>query len=215
MFGHNRAVPVLAAMLLSICLPVATSAQVGGPPPAPSAGSTASPALIAGWNLDVEPNGAGLPQGSGTPAAGASLFAAQCSSCHGADGQGMAVAGHGAFPRLVGGFGTLTSDTPIKTVGSFWPYATVLFDYIRRAMPFTAPQSLSNDQVYAVTAFILAKNGIIANTAAMDAQTLPKVRMPNRDGFYTRPPPETDNSAPHSLFRPTALPAHTSSQRNP
>ncbi len=165
-------------------------------------GTPATQAQIAGWNLDVVPSGAGLPSGRGTPAEGSKLYAAQCAVCHGAEGQGMAVPGHGMFPRLVGGIGTITTDAPVKTVGSFWPYATGLFDYIRRAMPFTKPQSLTSDQVYALTAFILAKNGIIPNDAVMNAQTLPAVKMPNRDGFYSRPEPETDNIARYSVTGP-------------
>ncbi|MDA8051769.1 MAG: cytochrome c [Rhodospirillales bacterium] len=174
-------------------------------PPAPRFGTSATPAEIAGWNIDVTPNGAGLPPGSGTASVGAKLFAANCATCHGAEGQGIPVPGHGVYPRLVGGIGTLKNNLPIKTVGSFWPYATGVFDYIRRAMPFTHPQSLTADQVYALTAFILWKNGIIVEDATMDAHTLPAVKMPNAHGFFTRPPPETANIAPIETppFRPS------------
>lgn len=162
-------------------------------------GTPATPQQLAGWQLDVLPDGQGLPSGSGTAKAGAGLFAARCAACHGADGQGLPVGGRGGFPRLVGGIGTIASAKPVKTVGSFWPYATGLFDYIRRAMPLTAPQSLSADQVYSLTAFILYKNKIIGESDAMDASTLPAVKMPNRDGFYQRPAPETDNVATYSV----------------
>lgn len=178
------------------------NASAAGDPASLAFGTPATPAQIAGWNLDVLPSGAGLPSGRGTPAEGSKLYAAQCAACHGAEGQGMAVPGHGMFPRLVGGIGTITTDAPVKTVGSFWPYATGLFDYIHRAMPFTKPQSLTSDQVYALTAFILARNGIIPNDAVMNAQTLPAVKMPNRDGFYSRPEPETDNVANYSVSGP-------------
>jgi len=128
------------------------------------------------WNIDIGPNGDGLPVGSGTAIAGEVLYQEQCASCHGDKGQG------GIANRLVGG-GALNTSTPVKTVGSFWPYSTTIFDYMRRAMPHSAPQSLSNDQVYAATAYILFLNKIIAKDAVMDAKSLPLVRMPNRDGF--------------------------------
>jgi S-disulfanyl-L-cysteine oxidoreductase SoxD len=150
----------------------------------PNLGTPITPAQAATWHLDVEPDGKSLPAGTGTPAVGARIYATQCAACHGADLQGVPVPGRAPFPALVGGEGTLASEHPKKTVGSYWPYATTLFDYIRRTMPFNRPQSLSNDQVYAVTAFILARNHIIAQNATLNAKTLPKVRMPNGDGFY-------------------------------
>ena len=179
-----------------------TAVEAAGGAGSQAFGSPATQAQIGGWNLDVLPSGAGLPSGRGTPAEGSKLYAAQCAACHGAEGQGIPVPGHGMFPRLVGGIGTIATDAPAKTVGSFWPYATGLFDYIRRAMPFTKPQSLTSDQVYALTAFILAKNGIIPDDAVINAQTLPAVKMPNRDGFYSRPAPETDNVAAYSVTGP-------------
>ena len=145
-------------------------------------GKAASGAQIADWNIDVEPNGKNLPPGSGSVSEGKKIFAANCASCHGADGRG------GIAPRLVGGIGTLNSAHPIKTVGSYWPYATTLFDYIRRAMPFTHPESLTNDQVYSLVAYILHQNKIIAANAAMDKATLAAVKMPNRNGFIWRDP---------------------------
>lgn len=131
---------------------------------------------IRAWNIDVGPSGAGLPPGSGTAIVGEKLYQQQCSSCHGDQGQG------GPANRLVGG-GSLNTDKPVKTVGSFWPYSTTIFDYIKRAMPHQAPQSLTDDQVYAATAYILYLNKIIAKDAVMDAKTLPLVKMPNKDGF--------------------------------
>ena len=131
---------------------------------------------IRSWNIDISPNGDGLPGGSGTAFSGEVLYQQQCASCHGDKGQG------GIANRLVGG-GGLDTKTPVKTVGSFWPYSTTIFDYTRRAMPHNAPQSLSSDQVYAATAYILFLNNIISKDALMDAKSLPLVRMPNRDGF--------------------------------
>jgi cytochrome c len=131
---------------------------------------------VRAWNIDIGPTGAGLPTGSGTVAAGEKLYQQQCASCHGDKGQG------GPANRLVGG-GALNADKPVKTVGSFWPYPTTIFDYIRRAMPHQSPQSLTNDQVYAATAYILYLNKIISADQVIDAKTLPLVKMPNRDGF--------------------------------
>ena len=130
------------------------------------------------WNIDIGPNGEGLPPGSGTVALGEVLYQQQCASCHGDKGQG------GIANRLVGG-GAFNTNSPVKTVGSYWPYATTIFDYIKRAMPHHSPQSLSDDQVYASTAYILYMNKIIDKNAVMDAKTLPLVKMPNRDGFIS------------------------------
>ena len=140
-------------------------------------GRPASPAEIKLWNIDVLPNGKGLPDGSGTVAHGKEVYAENCAACHGVNGQG------GIKDQLVGGQGTLTSDHPIKTVGSYWPYATTVFDYIHRAMPYQAPGSLSVDDYYALTAYILSLNGILPPDGKLDKETLPKVKMPNRDGF--------------------------------
>ena len=138
-------------------------------------------AALAAWDISIDPTGATLPEGSGDAVAGAAVYTAKCESCHGAGASG----GEGLADPLVGGIDTLTSDAPVKTVGSFWPYATTLFDYTRRAMPLDAPMTLSDDEVYAVSAYILSLNGIIGETDEMNAQTLPKVQMPNRDGFVS------------------------------
>jgi mono/diheme cytochrome c family protein len=143
---------------------------------APHYGQPISAADAAAWDISIGPDGAGLPPGSGTPAQGAVVFAQKCAACHGDKGEGKTNA------RLVGG--QITGDQPaVKTVGSYWPYATTLFDFTRRAMPWTEPKSLTNDEVYAVTAHILRLNGIIGDNDVMDAKTLPQVKMPNRDGF--------------------------------
>lgn len=147
-------------------------------------GQSASPAAIAAWDIDVSPDGAGLPKGSGSVAAGQAVYAAQCAACHGARGEGKPA------DALVGGQGTLATDRPVKTIGSFWPYASTVFDFIRRAMPYNAPQSLSADEVYAVTAYLLHLNGIVPADTVLDATSLPQVRMPNRAGFVADARPD-------------------------
>jgi cytochrome c len=137
----------------------------------------ATEAQIAGWDLTIGPNGENLPPGSGTASVGAEIYAAKCAACHGADGTGQ------PNDALVGGHGTLTDAAPVRTIGSYWPYATTVFDYIRRAMPFTQPQSLSNDEVYALTAHLLHANGIIDEDFVVDAESLPAIEMPNRQSF--------------------------------
>jgi cytochrome c len=135
---------------------------------------------LASWDISIGPDGAGLPPGSGTVKEGEAVFMAKCEACHGAKGAG------GPNDRLVGGRGTLAGEQPaVKTVGSYWPYATTLFDYVRRAMPLNESKSLTNNEVYAVVAYLLNLNGIIPESATMNAETLPKVMMPNRDGFIT------------------------------
>ncbi len=152
-------------------------------PPPLAFGRLATPAEIAAADIDVRADGAGLPPGRGSVPDGATLFASGCTACHGGQGQ-KPIAG---APLLMGGVGTLATPKPVKTVGSYWPYATTLFDYIRRAMPFQAPGSLTDAQVYALTAYILRLNGIVPEDAVLDAASLPKVRMPNRDGFVPNP----------------------------
>ena len=143
----------------------------------PNLGQPVTAAQIAGWDISVGPDGIGLPPGSGTPARGALVYEQKCQACHGAKGAGQ------PNDRLVGGQGTLASKTPVRTIGSYWPYATTVFDYVRRSMPYIQPQSLTDDEVYAVTAYLLKLNGIIGDTDEMNARTLPKVTMPNRDNF--------------------------------
>jgi S-disulfanyl-L-cysteine oxidoreductase SoxD len=143
----------------------------------PKLGRAASPGEIAAWDISIAPDGEGLPPGRGTAADGARVYAAQCQSCHGEKGAGQ------PNDRLVGGQGTLASKTPVRTVGSYWPYATTVFDYVRRAMPYATPHTLSDNDVYALTAYVLHANGIIGERDEMNAQTLPRVRMPNRESF--------------------------------
>jgi cytochrome c len=146
----------------------------------PNLGRVATPEEIASWDISIGPDGAGLPPGSGTPKQGEAVYAQKCLACHGERGTGK------PNDPLVGGQGRLAGDKPaVKTVGSFWPYATTVFDYVRRAMPYNESKSLTNDEVYAVVAYVLNLNGIIADNDTMDALTLPKVKMPNREGFVT------------------------------
>jgi len=141
----------------------------------PDLGRVATPDEIAAWDISIEPSGAGLPAGSGNARAGAAIFAAKCAGCHGETGGGK------PNDALVGG--SLAAMPPVKTVGSYWPYATTLFDYIRRAMPLPESKSLKDDEVYALAAYILAQNKIIGEDDVMDARSLPQVKMPNREGF--------------------------------
>ncbi len=142
-------------------------------------GKPATPAEIAGWDIDVKPDGTGLPPGRGSVADGQVIYDAKCASCHGTFGESN------AYLQIAGGVGSLASDAPIRTTGSKLNYATTLFDYIRRAMPFNAPQSLTADEVYALTAYVLNLNDIVGADAVLDQDSLPKLRMPNRDGFTT------------------------------
>ena len=149
-------------------------------------GHPATPEEIAGWDIDIAPDGTGLPPGSGTVAQGKALYDRLGATCHGTKGEGTDVA-----PALVGGIGSLNTDQPVKTVGSYWPYATTLYDYIHRAMPADAPQSLHPDEVYALCAYLLYLNGIVPADAVLDASSLPQVIMPNHAGF-TSPDPRPD-----------------------
>ena len=148
-----------------------------------------SEAEIAAWDISISPDGAGLPPGGGTAKQGEGIYAAQCASCHGEKGAGNPnepVSDVSAGP-LVGGLGTLAGNRGV----SYWPYATIVFDYVRRAMPWGAPKSLTDQEVYSPTAYILHLNGIISEADVINVQTLPKVQMPNRDNFiriYPREP---------------------------
>jgi cytochrome c len=147
----------------------------------PNLGKPITAAEIAPWNITVMPDGAGLPPGSGTAAQGAAIYTQKCLACHGENGGG------GLAVRLIGGPPKASLDGG-KTIPNFWPYATTVFDFIRRAMPYQAPGSLTNAEVYALTAYLLAGNKLIGETDVIDAQTLPKVKMPNVDNFIIRFP---------------------------
>jgi cytochrome c len=167
-----------------VALAFATSARAQSPY---GIGRAATPAEIAGWNIDIDRYGNNLPPGSGSVRHGREVFDQQCAACHGAKGEG------GVGDRLVGGQGTLTTLDPVKTVGSYWPYAPTLFDYIRRAMPQNAPESLSNDDVYAVSAYILNLNGLLPAEATLDAKALSAIKMPNRNMFVGDQRPDVKN----------------------
>jgi mono/diheme cytochrome c family protein len=169
-----------------LVLACVTSAQAQSPY---GIGRAATPAEIAGWNIDIDRYGNNLPSGTGSVVHGREVFDQQCAACHGEKGEG------GVGDQLVGGQGTLATAKPVKTVGSYWPYAPTLFDYIRRAMPQNAPQSLSNEDVYAVSAYILYLNGLLPAEATLDAKRLSAIVMPNRNMFVGDSRPDVTNPA--------------------
>lgn len=148
-------------------------------------GRTPSRDELRALDISVAPDGAGVPAGRASSGDGVALYQSLCSACHGAHGEGR-----GDFPALVGGRGSIGTANPVLTVGSYWPYATTLWDYIRRAMPYPTPGVLTSDQVYALTAFILQMNGVITADTVLTEATLPRVEMPNRDGFVSDPRPD-------------------------
>ena len=170
---------------MAICLSIAGgSAKAQTPVAYANVGRTPTQQEISDWDTAISIDGKGLPPGSGTAKDGAPVFMAKCSACHGPNLDGVKPADPYAIgPALVGGMGTLTTSHPVKTVGSYWPYATMIWDYVNRAMPRGQEHTLTPNQVYLVTAFILFKNGIIKEDDVIDAKTLPKVQMPNRNGF--------------------------------
>lgn len=179
----------LAALLGAGLLAAATAATVHAAEPGHYGwGKKATAEEIAGWDIDVRgEDGAGLPPGKGSVDRGAEVFADNCAACHGTFGEG-----EGRFPKLVGGKGTLKNDRPEPTVGSYWPFAPTLWDYINRAMPMPAPHTLSADDVYALTAYILNLNDIVPADFVADRDSLPKLKMPNHDNFsWTDPRPDT------------------------
>ena len=200
MFRFARTSLVLAVLCLSGC----ESDTGGGPageiavmefnaPVEQSAGhygygKDASAEEIAGWDIDVRPDGLGLPPGSGTPEEGEILYEDQCAICHGSFGEGV-----GRNPVLAGGEGTLTESRPEKTVGSYWPYASTLWDYIHRAMPFAAPESLSDNEVYAVSAYVLYLNDLVEYDFVLSQENLAAIEMPNKDGFFLDNRPDVAN----------------------
>ena len=150
----------------------------------PNLGEPISAEDLAPWDISIETNGDGLPAGSGSVAEGRDIYELQCLSCHGPEGS------NGMNDRLVGGHGTLEDFAQVRTIGSFWPYASTVFDYIRRAMPFNTPQTLSNDEVYAVTAYLLYLNGIVDEDTTLNARRLSRIEMPNAEGFIFAWPQE-------------------------
>jgi S-disulfanyl-L-cysteine oxidoreductase SoxD len=167
-----------AAAALALGFNVANAAD------APRFGQPIAPADLAPWDVSIAPDGVGLPPGSGTPAQGATVYAERgCALCHGEKGTG------GPSGPLVGGGPLDPADRdPVKLIGNYWPYATTIFDFTRRAMPWASPKTLTDNDVYALTAYILSLNKIIGENDVMNAETLPKVKMPNRDGFISKYP---------------------------
>jgi len=174
-----KLLPVALALLTAPALAAEPHVKPGELGIAPTAAETAR------WDIDVRPDGQGLPPGQGTAEEGEQVWMEQCAACHGEFGEGV-----DRWPVLMGGVGSLTSDAPVKTPGSYWPYATTIYDYVHRAMPFGNAQSLTPDQVYALTAYILNMDEVVASDFVVNAETLPQVRMPNRDGFIDDPRPD-------------------------
>jgi cytochrome c len=180
----RRALAFAAALAVAACRADVRDDYLGDKNPKRfGLGHPASAAEIASLDIDVSPNGAGLPAGSGTPEQGATVFAATCASCHGKNAEGTPP----LYPQLVGGpkgaFNFATDFKIPRTIGNYWPYATTVFDYIRRAMPLTAPGSLTPDQTYAVTAYLLNREGLLPAGATLDARSLPAIQMPARNHF--------------------------------
>ena len=177
-----------------LVLGVALAAMLGTPTPGTAQvptdlGRTATPAEIGAWGVIIGPNGEGLPEGRSTAAEGKALYEQRCARCHGVSGN------EGPDDRLVGGRGTLASSQPRRTVGSYWPKATTLWDYVNRAMPFDQPGLLTSDEVYGIVAYVLYLNDIIGEQDPIDAGTLPAVEMPNRGGFVPDPRPDIGAAA--------------------
>ena len=152
-------------------------------------GKPATAEEIAGWDIDVRPDGTGLPEGSGSVEDGEWLYEEKCAECHGSFGEAV-----GRYPALSGGEGSLTDDRPRKTIGSFWPYASTLWDYIHRAMPYTQPESLTDDEVYAITAYVLYLNEIVEDDFVLDRETFKDVVLPNQGNFTADNRPDTSNT---------------------
>jgi S-disulfanyl-L-cysteine oxidoreductase SoxD len=179
-----RRCAVLAAALAGLSFGAAHAQKLG-------VGREATPAEIQAWDIDVRPDGQGLPPGKGTAAQGEEIFIAQCASCHGEFGEGK-----DRWPVLAGGHGTLNHDRPDKTIGSFWPYASTIFDYVKRAMPFGNAQSLSSDELYALTAYLLQVNDVVKDPKfELNEKNLATIKMPNAGGFY-----DDDREVTEKLF---------------
>ena len=174
MFTSRRDAIVIAIGAAAVAACASPPSAPGKPP---ALGTAVSAPEIASFDISIPPSGAGLPKGGGSARRGLQVYEQKCIACHGAKGAGKPA------DALVGGIGSLATAKPVRTVGSYWPYSSTLFDYVRRAMPISNPLSLSDDEVYSVSAYVLFLNGIVGEDAVMNAQTLPLVKMPNRDGF--------------------------------
>ena len=173
--------PTRSLAAAACALLIGTAALAADPPRSPRLGRAATPAEVLAGDISIPPDGTGLPPGRGSVAQGRDIYAQQCQSCHGEGGAGRPA------DRLTGGLGSLATPAPVRTVASFWPYATTVFDYIRRAMPIQAPQSMTDDEVYAVLAYILSVDRIVPADAVLDAAAVRAIRMPNREGFVPWP----------------------------
>jgi cytochrome c len=183
MFMHNVKLVGLAALLSSIsALPIIAQEAEG------QFGTPATEEEIAAIDIDIMPDGTGLPEGSGSYSDGQEVYEMTCAACHGEDMAGVKDLG---APALIGGRDTLATDAPVKTIESYWPHASTVFDYIRRAMPMNAPGSLTDDETYAVTAYILGRANIVSEDIVLDADSFTQIEMPNKDGFFEDPRPES------------------------
>ena len=182
MCSLNKALIAFSILFIAVVSTTAYAAEIFG------IGKKATLEEIAGWDIDVRPDGKGLPKGQGSVSLGESLYEEKCASCHGTFGEG-----EGRWPPLAGGEGSLTDDRPEKTVGSYWPYASTLWDYINRAMPFTAPKTLKPDEVYAITAYVLYLNDLVEDDFILTANNLAAINMPNEANFYIDNRPDTQN----------------------
>lgn len=185
--------PVIAVLMAAVLLSAPVlSAERSGP------GRVAAPDEIAAWDIDIRPDGLGLPAGQGSIAEGDALWTEKCASCHGDFGEGV-----GRVPALIGGHGTLGGDRPVRTVGSYWPYASTIFDYTRRAMPYGDARSLTDDETYALTAYILYLNDLVDDGFTLSRDSFAAVALPNADGFM----PDNRLDEPH--YRKRASPCMT------
>jgi mono/diheme cytochrome c family protein len=189
--AHSNSIRSITSLLLAFTVLALCGAALAQSPTY-KVGRTPTAAELHEWDQVIGPDGKGLPAGKGSAVEGAKIYADNCAVCHGKNGEGVS-----PFRALVGGRGSLTTNTPVATLGSYWPYATTVWEFINRAMPRGNERSLTPDQVYAVTAFLLFKNDIIKETDILDQKSLVEVQMPNRNGFYPNPPqsePDTERS---------------------
>ena len=172
---------------LSLALPAAGVAYAGEL----GLGRPATQEEVTAWDIDIRPDGTGLPEGSGDVFTGEEVFAEKCAICHGDFGEGV-----DRWPVLAGGFDTLRSERPVKTIGSYWPYLSTVWDYVHRAMPFGEAQSLTDDEVYAITAYLLYVNDLVDDDFELSHKNFADVRLPNEENFFM------DDRAQSSLFGP-------------